>query len=58
MLRPPRGEGCEGKYTMIERELGVRIRALREERGITQADFARAAFVARQTVSKWGTEGE
>lgn len=42
---------------MVERELGRRIRALREERGVTQADFARAVFVARQTVSNWGTEG-
>lgn len=38
---------------MVERELGGRIRALREERGVTQADFARAVFVARQTVSNW-----
>lgn len=38
---------------MVERELGCRIRTLREERGVTQADFARAVFVARQTVSNW-----
>ena len=38
---------------MVERELGCRIRILREARGVTQADFARAVFVARQTVSKW-----
>lgn len=42
---------------MVERELGCRIRILREARGVTQADFARAVFVARQTVSRWGTEG-
>ena len=42
---------------MVERELGMRIRALREERGVTQADFAREVLVARQTVSNWGTEG-
>lgn len=42
---------------MVGRELGMRIRALREERGITQEDFARGVFVARQTVSNWGTEG-
>ncbi len=38
---------------MVERELGMRIRALREERGVTQADFAREVLVARQTVSNW-----
>lgn len=38
---------------MVGRELGMRIRALREERGITQEDFAHGVFVARQTVSNW-----
>lgn len=33
--------------------LGYRIRSLREERGVTQADFAKAVYVARQTVSNW-----
>lgn len=44
---------AEGRCAMVERELGMRIRALREERGVTQADFAREVLVARQTVSNW-----
>lgn len=34
-------------------ELGYRIRSLREELGVSQADFAKAVYVARQTVSNW-----
>jgi len=34
-------------------ELGQRVRARREERGLTQADVARALQVSAQAVSKW-----
>lgn len=38
--------------------IGSRIREHRERAGLSQAELARRVYVSRQTVGKWGTEGE
>lgn len=37
----------------IASEVGSRIRALREEAGLTQSELAAAAYVTRQSVGNW-----
>lgn len=37
--------------------IGARIRERREAAGISQGELAGRAYVARQTVNNWGTEG-
>lgn len=42
---------------MDARNTGTLIRALREERGLTQRQLADALGVTGKAVSNWGTEG-
>ena len=39
-------------------ELAKRIKEYRERLGMSQGELAKAVFVTRNTISKWGTEGE
>ena len=37
----------------VPKTIGARIRACREQAGLTQAELAAAAFVTRQSVGNW-----
>ena len=41
----------------IRVELAKRIKEHRERLGMPQGELAKAVFVTRNTISKWGTEG-